>query len=84
MKRDFRKIRGWDALDGCPLIMRYTPSTKFHKEMRIEIKFTLVYLVSMNYKLSYPEIRLFNKCIHLIVDMSKSTCCGALASDILD
>lgn len=80
MKGDFRKIRGGDALYVVPNHEICT-IYKVYKEMKIKINFTLS---SLNYKLKHPVIRLLNKCILLIVDKSKSTCWGGLASDMAD
>lgn len=83
MKGDFRKIRRGDALY---VVLNHEICSVYKVLQRNENlnKSYFDYLVSMNYKLKHPVIRLLNKYILLIVGRSKSTCWGGLASDMAD
>lgn len=83
MKGDFRKIRGGDALYVVPNHEVCSIYKVLQRNENLN-KFYFDYLVSVNYKPKHPVIRLLNKCILLIVDRSKSTGWGGLASDMAD
>lgn len=83
MKRDFRQIRLGDPLFVVPNHEICNIYKVLQRNENLN-KFYFDYLVSMNYKLKPTVIRLLNKCILLIVDRSKSTCWGGLASDMAD
>lgn len=83
MKGDFRKIRARDALYVVPNHEICSIYKVLQRNENLN-KFYFGCLVSMNYKLKHPVIRLLNKCILLMADRSKSTCWGGLASDMAD
>lgn len=74
MKGDFRKIRRRNALYVVP---NHEIGSIYKVLQRNEnLNNFFYYLVSMNYKLKHPVIRLLNKCIILIVDRSKKVHAG--------
>ena len=83
MKGDFRKIREGDALYVVPNHEIGSIYKVLQRNEKLN-KFYFDYLVSVNYKLKHLVRRLLVKCILLIVDRSKSTCWGGLASDMAD